>query len=235
MKYLAPFPILKQWVDKYRIPESDHYDLPYTYYIAMIRRFLEPVPVDESWYRTAYPGIAGAIERGIFRSAFHHFLAHGYFENRSPYAPKHPTLRQPVPFAEIRAMTPVRPMRDGLHVRLSWHELMSIVELLLQSVPVDEAWYRKTYAGVDEAIETGTIASAASHFAKHGYRDGHWPFAMVVDESWYLGRYRDVAKSVAAGHVASGQDQFWRAGYREGRFPARAPDTHPAGAPAAAA
>jgi hypothetical protein len=234
MKYLVPFPVLKHWLERYRTQESAQFDLPYTYYLSMIRRFLEPVPVDESWYRATYAGIAGAIDRGIFRSAFHHFLAHGYFENRSPFAPGHNGLRAPVPFAEIRAKTPVRPMRDGLHVRLSWDELMGIVELLLRSVPVDEAWYRRTYAGVDADIEAGRVASAASHFVKHGYAQGNWPFAMVVEESWYLGRYRDVSKAVAAGQVASGQDHFWRAGYGEGRFPTRAPALDLAGHVAAA-
>lgn len=222
MRYLVPFTILQKWVEKYRLAGSDHYDLPYTYYIAMIRRFLEPVPVDEAWYRATYPGIAGAVDRGIFRSAAHHFMAHGYFENRSPFAAG-TDRRLPVPFAEIRALTPVHPMRDGLHVRLSWGELMGIVALLLQSVPVDEAWYRKTYAAADKAIAAGIFASAASHFVKHGYQEGSWPFAMSVDESWYLGRYRDVSQAVAAGRMPSGRDHFWRAGYAEGRFPTRAP------------
>jgi len=186
--------------------------------------------VDEAWYRATYPGIGHAVDRGIFRSAHHHFLAHGYFENRASCAANHTELRSPVPFAEIRALTPVHPKRDGLHVRLSWDELMGIVELLLQSVPVDEAWYRETYPSVDAAIAEGRMESAARHFVKHGYREGNWPFAMVVDEHWYLARYRDVAKAVAAGQVASGQEHFLRAGYGEGRFPTRTPDPDAAAA-----
>jgi hypothetical protein len=235
MKYLVPFPCVMRWAAKYVSPDADQYDLPYTHYVAMIRRFLEPVAVDEAWYRAAYPGIAGAIERGIFRSAYHHFLAHGYFENRSPYAPGRAGLRPPVPFADILAVTRVHPTRDGLHVRMSSGELTSLVELLLQPVPVDGAWYSRTYAGVEAALDSGEIASAASHFSKHGYRECRWPFAMAVDESWYLGRYRDVANAVAAGKVASGQDHFWRVGYGEGRFPTRAPPAVPAGGHAAAA
>jgi hypothetical protein len=101
--------------------------------------------------------------------------------------------------------------------------LMAIVRRLLLAVPVDEAWYRRTYPGVDRAIERGGFASAASHYAEFGYAECRWPFEMTVDEAWYRTRYPDVSPLIADGTVANAQAHFWRFGYREGRFPAGEP------------
>jgi hypothetical protein len=223
MQYLVPFSVMDSWLTQYAVPNSTDFDLPYQYYLAMIRRLIEPVPVDESWYRSAYPGIATAIDRGVFRSAGHHFLAHGYFENRQPFAADRSDFRQPVPFADIRSATTVRPVRGGLHVRLGRAKLTGLVERLLQSVPVDETWYRRTYPGVADAINAGSVPSASWHFARHGYLECRWPFPMEVDETWYLARYPDVRQALASGPAKSAQEHFWRFGYREGRFPTRAP------------
>jgi hypothetical protein len=216
---------MDRWLQQYAISGSDQLDMPYMYYLAMLRRFIEPVPVDEAWYRQTYPGVAQAVDRGVFRSVVQHFLVHGYFEGRRPYAPERtPPL---VPFAEIRAATPVRPTRDGLRVRLPREMLMGIVRRLLEAVPVDEAWYRQTYPGVAAAISAGNFASAARHFVLYGYQEGRWPFPIPVEEDWYFTRYPDVPHAIAAGHAKSAQDHFWRFGYREGRIPTKDPVSDP--------
>jgi hypothetical protein len=223
LHYLAPYPILDQWLATHALPDTSDLDLPYASYIAMIRRLIEPVAVDEAWYRAAYPGIADAIDRGVLRSAFHHFLAHGYFENRLPFAADRDDRTLPVPFADIKAATPIRPTREGLRVRLKRADLIGIVKRLLHAVPVDELWYRQTYPGVAAAIAKGSFPSAAAHFVRHGYEECRWPFPMRVDETWYLARYPDARQAVATGAASSAQDHFWRSGYREGRFPTPAP------------
>ena len=54
--------------------------------VEVIRLFLRRVPVDETWYCTVYPDVAEAIREGELASAQEHFVAHGYFEERSPSA-----------------------------------------------------------------------------------------------------------------------------------------------------
>jgi len=222
-KYIVPFPIFDRWLNGFASAPASALCVPYESYVPFIRRLLEPVPVDEDWYCAAYPGVGQSIARGVFRSAAHHFLAHGYFEGRLPFAADRADLRQPIPFAELRALTPVRPARDGLRVEMERDALMAIVRRLLLAVPVDEAWYRRTYPGVDRAIARGGFASAAAHYAEFGYAECRWPFDMVVDEAWYRARYPDVPPLIADGTVADAQGHFWRFGYREGRFPAGEP------------
>lgn len=53
---------------------------------AMVRRLLDHVVVDETWYLTRYPDVAMAIRDGRAQSARDHFLNNGYFEGRWPNA-----------------------------------------------------------------------------------------------------------------------------------------------------
>lgn len=48
-----------------------------------IRLFLRTVPVDEAWYRSAYPDVDEAIAAGKIASARIHFIEHGFFEGRT--------------------------------------------------------------------------------------------------------------------------------------------------------
>jgi hypothetical protein len=54
----------------------------------MIKKLLQAVPVDESWYRRMYPDVAEAIDAGAYRNAKHHFVDYGYFEGRRPFEPE---------------------------------------------------------------------------------------------------------------------------------------------------
>jgi hypothetical protein len=222
-RYIVPFPVLDRWLDTFVTTEAGNLDIPYNDFIAMVRRLIEPSVVDEDWYVATYPAIGDRIAKGVFASSYHHYLAHGYFESRLPFAPDSSAHRPPVPFRDIRNKVPVRPSRSGLRVAISKAELMNILKKVLSAVPVDEAWYRTTYRGVAEAIDRGGFSSASSHYALHGYQESRWPFAMEVDSDWYLSRYPDVRQILGEGDAASAQDHYWRAGYREGRFPGAAP------------
>jgi hypothetical protein len=79
--------------------------------------------------------------------------------------------------------------------------------------------YLKTYADIGQAVENGSVPSAAQHFAFDGYFEGRLPFAIDVEEKWYLQQYPDVAESIRLGSVASAQRHFEENGYREGRLP----------------
>jgi hypothetical protein len=223
LRYIVPFTRLSRWIEARADPQTGEVDMAYFDYIGLIRRLLEPVVVDEDWYVQTYPSIGQAVARGVTASAAHHYLPHGYFENRSPFAPDRQDCRQPWPYRELRAETRVRPDRRGLRALMSKASLMGVVQRLLASVPVDEAWYRATYPGVAAAIERGDYASASVHYSKYGYSESRWPFFMQVDQEWYLGRYPDVRRMMEQGGVASAQVHFWSFGYREGRFPTAAP------------
>ncbi len=215
---------MERWLNRFSVADTNELDMPYVAYIGMIRRLLEPVIVDTEWYLTTYPKVSDSITRGNFKSADQHFLLHGYFENRLPFAADRTDRALPVPFDEIRAATPVRAARGGLRVRMPRADLMAIVRRLLRSVPVDETWYRDTYPAVGNDLGRNEFSSATAHFVETGYNENYWPFPMRVDERWYLRRYPDVPRAIAEGHATSAQDHFWRTGYREGRFPAASPE-----------
>jgi len=53
--------------------------------IDVLKQFLTAFPLDEQWYREAYPDVAAAIQEGRLASIREHFVDFGYFEGRSPY------------------------------------------------------------------------------------------------------------------------------------------------------
>jgi hypothetical protein len=53
--------------------------------LALIKRLLTVVDVDEDWYLVQYPDVAQAIARGQVASARQHFIDSGYFEGRLPF------------------------------------------------------------------------------------------------------------------------------------------------------
>jgi len=98
-------------------------------------------------------------------------------------------------------------------------QITVIIRLLLQSVDVDETWYRARYPDVAEAIDDGLFQSAKQHFIESGYFEGRRPGGVVVSEEWYLNTYPDVAEGVIDCLFASGAEHFELCGYDEGRLP----------------
>lgn len=58
--------------------------VPAAFVDAAIRRMVRDIAVNEAWYLARYPDIAGAVARGSFKSAAHHYRAYGFFEDRMP-------------------------------------------------------------------------------------------------------------------------------------------------------
>ncbi|HEY5329668.1 MAG TPA: dTDP-4-dehydrorhamnose 3,5-epimerase [Acidobacteriaceae bacterium] len=58
--------------------------LDYGVLIDLLKVLADRVPVDEVWYRERYPDIDDGIRKGEFRSAKHHYVEFGYFEDRIP-------------------------------------------------------------------------------------------------------------------------------------------------------
>ncbi|HVZ09782.1 hypothetical protein [Rhodopila sp.] len=57
----------------------------YETFIEMIRCAISGITVDDAWYRTRYPDIADAIDKGLVASSQKHFVDDGYFEGRQPF------------------------------------------------------------------------------------------------------------------------------------------------------
>ncbi len=89
----------------------------------------------------------------------------------------------------------------------------------LVDVPVDEAWYLKTYPDIKEAITAGAVQSAKHHYARFGYFEHRMPRNIVVDPIWYLEAHPDVGDAINKKVYVSPQEHYEIAGFREGRLP----------------
>ena len=125
-----------------------------------------------------------------------------------------------VPFSTLKNSLKLVSLKGQLKVDMTYDELLDLVRQFLQAVPVDEEWYRATYADVNEAIEAGTYRDARHHFMANGYLEGRRPFPLQIDEAFYLKAYPDVKGGIEEGLFGSAQDHFTRHGYDEGRRPA---------------
>jgi hypothetical protein len=66
---------------------GDHYvELPEVKFLALLKKMLVFVEVDEAWYRATYRDVDDAVRAGHLASAREHYAMSGYFENRFPYA-----------------------------------------------------------------------------------------------------------------------------------------------------
>ena len=97
--------------------------------------------------------------------------------------------------------------------------ITDVIKLFLQSVDVDETWYRTRYPDVAAAIDEGLFKSAKHHFIDSGYFEGRLPGEMAVEEDWYLSTYPDVSEGVKDRLFSSGGEHFKLYGYDEGRLP----------------
>jgi hypothetical protein len=97
--------------------------------------------------------------------------------------------------------------------------ITDVIKLFLQSVDVDETWYRTRYPDVAAAIDEGLFKSAKHHFIDSGYFEGRLPGDMAVEEDWYLSTYPDVSEGVKDRLFSSGGEHFKLYGYDEGRLP----------------
>lgn len=89
---------------------------------------------------------------------------------------------------------------------------------LLDSVVVDERWYLHTYPDVREAVASGGITDAASHYRQWGFYEERLPYAPKVDEEFYFETYPDVLTAYERGDIHDATDHYVRSGYREGRL-----------------
>lgn len=127
-------------------------------------------------------------------------------------------LKALLPSIEIDTLTSGRAFTGT--VKMAVGDFRKILRAALFGVEVEEGWYLGQVVGLRQDIQKGKFASAAEHYALHGYLEGRLPERPVVDEKFYLQQYPDVAAAIKSGSVKSGFDHFVRDGYPEGRLPA---------------
>jgi hypothetical protein len=219
MSFVAPFPLLKDWLDKHAMEGTDIIICTFDDLVDVLRGIVIGVPVDEAFYTDAYPAVAkGLIAMGL-ETPQSHYYKHGYFEGRSPFETGWKHLTRPVAFAEITAMVRPIPRCGWLDVKFGRRQMMETISELLRSVSVNESWYLATYPAAAKAIRDGRYISASDHYRHVGYFDAYLPQSVVIDEAWYIARYQHVRNGLAAGVATSAQDHFIRIGYPEGCRP----------------
>jgi hypothetical protein len=124
-----------------------------------------------------------------------------------------------VPFSVLKNSIRLQSVKGQLKVDMNYDELLDMLKRMLQAVTLDDAWYRRTYPDVDEAIKAGTYRDAKQHFVENGYFEGRKPFEMGLNEEWYLTNYPDVKKGIEEGTLTTARDHYDQHGYDEGRLP----------------
>ena len=107
----------------------------------------------------------------------------------------------------------------GRYIEVAEDKFHKLLKLILESIHVDEDWYRQTYSDVEEAIQNGQVGSARDHYMEAGFFEDRFPHWIVVDASWYLKNNPDVVDAIKSGKIASAEEHFQRAGFKEGRLP----------------
>ncbi len=145
---------------------------------------------DEAWYRSAYPDVQAAVERGETPSGLYHYVAYGRDEGRSP---------RPVTLPEPQ----VEAASEGTLQRIE--------------AEFDADWYAATYLG-DRTSAGQSSQSAFRHYVDAGMLAGNSPNAAFC-EAWYVAFHMDVREAIAAGDLLCGFHHYVVSGRIEGRAP----------------
>jgi hypothetical protein len=87
MTYLVPFSVVSRSLNLGSPPFDSDQRIAVNDVMAVLRTVIQAVPVDETWYRSAYGDVDLAIKAGEIKSARRHFIDNGYFEGRWPTEP----------------------------------------------------------------------------------------------------------------------------------------------------
>ena len=83
--YVPPFDIVKSKLQFSTGVEGITVATSYDALVDVIKLYLRGIQVDEEWYFKEYPDVKEAVSIGLYKSAAHHFVEHGYFEGRLPF------------------------------------------------------------------------------------------------------------------------------------------------------
>ncbi len=211
---------MDRWLRSCTVSGSSRLRCAYDDVLDVMRELIAVVPVDEEWYLAEYPSITG-YTAATGETAAVHFHKHGYFEGREPFAPGWNGHQGPTSFLQLKTAFRPFPARGRLFVEIEREAFLEIVKSILRLVPVDDAWYRETYARALRGPEARGYLSAFDHYVERGYFEGFLPADVAVDETWYVARYDHVRNGLASGVAVSAKDHFLRIGYGEGCRPAQ--------------
>jgi hypothetical protein len=65
---------------------AGHFSVEQHFFFDVMERILTDIHFDEDWYLAKHPDVRDAIKRGVVKSARHHYLRFGFYEDRIPYA-----------------------------------------------------------------------------------------------------------------------------------------------------
>jgi len=80
----APFSVIRTANEIPWPLTKDRVDVRTDFLLNLIKYAVAGISVDEEWYTSKYPDIKEAIEKGLFKSAQHHYVEFGFFEDRFP-------------------------------------------------------------------------------------------------------------------------------------------------------
>jgi hypothetical protein len=111
--YVVPYAVLlKQIGIAGELKDGQRIELTQDQLVALVRKLLLSVPVDENWYKTIYQDVEQAIQTGVLKSAKEHFVSSGYFEGRLPskvvvdeefYIARYPDVAEGIDEGEINS------------------------------------------------------------------------------------------------------------------------------------
>jgi hypothetical protein len=85
VKYLPPFELIRRSIEISTVRGELRVNVSYESFVAILRRMIQGIEVDEAWYLRTYEDIGDAVKQGSVGSARQHFVHDGYFEGRLPF------------------------------------------------------------------------------------------------------------------------------------------------------
>jgi hypothetical protein len=85
VRYLPPFELIRRSIEISSVRGELRVNVSYEDFIAILRRVIQGMEIDEGWYVRAYADIGDAVKGGAVGSAKQHFVHDGYFEGRWPF------------------------------------------------------------------------------------------------------------------------------------------------------
>ncbi|MBS0639920.1 MAG: hypothetical protein JSS43_08620 [Proteobacteria bacterium] len=216
MPYVPPHTLLIKWLDRQHELPGGRLSILYDDLLDVIKAFISALPVDESWYLARYPAVADFVTRSSTTTARSHYVNHGYFEGRHPFATGWNGYSEPVAFEHLKPLLRIRHQRGRLYAEVSREDVLALIRRLLAAIPVDPSWYFASKPVPPAALGAGDARAAASdHFATVGYFLGQLSSDITVDEDWYVNRYAHVREGMSQGLATSAKDHFLKLGYEE--------------------
>ncbi|WP_347339489.1 esterase-like activity of phytase family protein [Planktothrix sp. FACHB-1355] len=171
---------------------------------------------DPKYYLSAYPDVADAIAKGLFKSAYDHFIQFGMDEGRNPsslfglgYLSENPDVAQAVANGQLKS-------GFDHFFRFGYKEQRNISNQFRQFF--DDSYYLGNNSDVDAAVKAGKYKSGLEHYIKAGLAEGRAPSAnFATFNDFYLASNPDIAQAVNQGLFKSGTQHLIQYGLLEGR------------------